>query len=274
MSDIASETSSAYTVYPTYPPLSLLSFNLWKNPKAVAPPPADYTLAHPFNISPDVYETLLNPFIPGVVAVVYMLTVYQINKLNKSRNYKPWVDSQYGPFYFLVLTHNVLLAFYSAWTCAGMYNAIRPSWPGWDGEYGLAGAADALCKINGPRGLGSAAIYDMATSSWSFADTSLKLLSGSPDSSDVGRIWNEGLAYYGFLFYLSKLYEVVDTAIVLAKGKTSSGLQSFHHAGAMICVWAGIRYMSPPIWMFTFINSGIHTLMVIYLLSHTSYSIC
>jgi hypothetical protein len=29
-----------------------------------------------------------------------------------------------------------------------------------------------------------------------------------------------------------------------------------------MCMWAGIRFMSPPIWMFVFVNSGIHALMV------------
>ena len=143
-----------------------------------------------------------------------------------------------------------------------MLNAITESWPGWDGANGLTGAVDALCKINGPRGLGSAATYDMSSATWGFTDRAMKLTGLEPDSGDVGRIWNEGLAYYGFFFYLSKLYEIVDTAIILSKGKESSHLQTYHHAGVMLCYWAGIRFMSPPIWMFTFINSGLHTLMV------------
>lgn len=143
-----------------------------------------------------------------------------------------------------------------------MLNAITNSWPGWDGQYGLAGVADALCKMNGPRGLGSAATYNTGLSEWNYTDKAIKLIGGRPDPSDVGRIWNEGLAFYGWLFYLSKFYEVVDTAIVLAKGKETSFLQTFHHTGAMMSLWAGIRYMSPPIWMFVFINSGIHALMV------------
>ena len=90
----------------------------------------------------------------------------------------------------------------------------------------------------------------------------MKLAGDIPDSTDVGRIWNEGLAFYGWLFYISKFYEMVDTAIILTKGKKSSVLQTFHHAGAMLCMWAGIRYMSPPIWMFVCINSFLHTIMV------------
>ena len=75
-------------------------------------------------------------------------------------------------------------------------------------------------------------------------------------------MWNEGLAFYGYFFYLSKFYEVVDTAIILAKGKRSSTLQTYHHAGAMLCMWAGMRFMTPAIWMFCFFNSGVPALMV------------
>ena len=66
------------------------------------------------------------------------------------------------------------------------------------------------------------------------------------------------------MYMLTKSYkdEVVDTLIILAKGKRSATLQTYHHAGAMLCMWAGIRYMSPPIWMFCLVNSGIHFLMV------------
>ena len=143
-----------------------------------------------------------------------------------------------------------------------MLNAFRHTWPGLLGENGIVGAVDAMCKINGPRGLGSAATYDPTGNTWGFTDRAMKLLDGNPNNTDVGRLWNEGLAYYGWLFYISKFYEVVDTLIVLAKGKNSSILQTYHHAGAMMCMWAGIRYMSPPIWMFVLINSGLHALMV------------
>lgn len=143
-----------------------------------------------------------------------------------------------------------------------MIRAIRHSWPGWTGESRLVGVIDTLCKINGPRGLGSAATFNPQTSSWSVTDKAIRLLEGSPDPTDVGRIWNEGLAFYGWLFYISKFYEVVDTLIILAKGKRSSLLQTYHHAGAMMCMWAGIRFMSPPIWMFVLINSGLHAYMV------------
>lgn len=128
---------------------------------------------------------------------------------------------------------------------------------------GLAATVDSFCKVNGPRGLGAAATYNETTNTWGITNRVYHLAKdGTPDTSDVGRIWNEGLAYYGWLFYISKFYEVVDTLIIIAKGKKSSFLQTYHHAGAMLCMWAGIRYMSPPIWLFCFLNSFIHFIMV------------
>ncbi|OAQ99193.1 hypothetical protein LLEC1_06525 [Akanthomyces lecanii] len=62
----------------------------------------------------------------------------------------------------------------------------------------------------------------------------------------------------------AKFYEVLDTFIILAKGKPSSTLQTYHHAGAMLCMWAGMRYMSAPIWVFVQFNSFIHALMYTY----------
>ena len=254
--------TSAPAVHVTHPPLSLFKFPPASEPQVLSPPVSDYSLARPFNIEPELYNNLLHVAWPITIAVVYATTVTYLNRVNRRRDNKSWAFSRTSAFYSFVVLHNVFLAVYSGWTFVGMIQAIRQSWPGWEGEYGVAGAVDALCKMNGPRGLGSAAIYNSTTSSWGFTDKALKLAGSSPDPTDLGRMWNEGLAFYGWLFYLSKFYEVVDTLIVLAKGKTSSTLQTYHHAGAMLSMWAGIRYMSPPIWMFVFINSGIHTLMV------------
>lgn len=136
--------------------------------------------------------------------------------------------------------------------------------PGLFDGSGLPGKFDALCKINGPRGLGDAVTYNSTSNLWSSKNHLVRLAEDGilPDTTDVGRIWNEGLAFWGWFFYLSKFYEVVDTAIIILKGKRSSTLQTYHHAGAMLCMWAGMRYMSPPIWMFALVNSGIHTIMV------------
>jgi hypothetical protein len=46
-------------------------------------------------------------------------------------------------------------------------------------------------------------------------------------------LWDAYILRYGYLFYLSKYYEVIDTAILLFKGKKAKTLQVYHHAGAV-----------------------------------------
>ncbi|MCJ1439349.1 hypothetical protein MMC27_008741 [Xylographa pallens] len=261
---VPSGTTAAPAVHITWPPSSILKFPPANLPTVLTPPVADGTFARPFSINPELYNNLLSVNYPITIAIVYATSVFLLNRYNAQRDHKPWSFSKTSAFFAFVIAHNVFLAIYSAWTFVGMINAIRNSWPSWHDDHGVAGVVDALCKINGPRGLGSAATYNSTTSSWGVTNELIKLVGGTPDNTDVGRIWNEGLAYYGWLFYVSKFYEVLDTMIILAKGKKSSFLQTYHHAGAMMCMWAGMRYMSPPIWMFVLINSFIHALMYSY----------
>jgi len=65
-----------------------------------------------------------------------------------------------------------------------------------------------------------------------------------------------------WIFYVSKFYEVVDTLIILARGKRSSTLQTFHHAGVIIIGWTGLRYESPMAPPGAILNAAVHTLMV------------
>lgn len=248
----------------TLPPASYFKFPPSAIPQTLPPPPDHPTLAHPFTIPPELYNATLSPLVPTTIALVYVTTITYLNSVNKSRNHKPWAFSQTRMFKLMVITHNILLAVYSAWTFVGMVNTLSVSlYPPW-GELGLAGTVDSLCKANGPRGLGSAARYNETSAAWGIANRFFHLGADglTPDVTDVGRIWNEGLAFYGWLFYLSKFYEVIDTLIIIAKGRKSSFLQTYHHAGAMLCMWAGVRYMSPPIWVFVLVNSFIHSIMV------------
>ncbi|MCJ1285852.1 hypothetical protein MMC26_005194 [Xylographa opegraphella] len=261
---VPSGTTAAPAVHITWPPSAILKFPPANLPTVLAPPLADGSLARPFDINPELYNNLLSVNYPITIAIVYATSVFLINRYNAQRDHKPWSFSKTSAFFAFVITHNVFLAVYSAWTFVGMINAVANSWPSWHDDHGFAGVVDALCKINGPRGLGSAATYNSTTSSWGVTNELIKLAGGEPDNTDVGRIWNEGLAYYGWLFYVSKFYELLDTMIILAKGKKSSFLQTYHHAGAMMCMWAGMRYMSPPIWMFVLVNSFIHALMYSY----------
>ena len=234
-------------------------------PDAVPPPINERTLRSPFGINNDLYNFVLRPALPATFAALYVVTVFSLNAYNRKRDWKAWWISKTKGFAWFVVVHNVLLALYSVATCVAMTRAIAVVWPSdarWN-SLGTAKVADALCKMHGPRGLGDAATYNTTINIWEVKNTVIHLgYNGNPDPTDVGRLWNEGLAFWGWIFYVSKFYEVIDTLIILAKGKRSATLQTYHHAGAMLCMWAGIRYMSPPIWMFVWINSGIHAMMV------------
>ena len=254
-------TSPSVRITPV--PTSLLRFPPAALPSTLSPPSGELTLAHPFAIPPHIYNALLSVEMPVTVALVYMSTVIIFSYYNSNRDHKPWAINNTRAFRAFVITHNVILALFSVLTFIGMANAVRVSLDGAIAEHSLVGTVDALCKINGPRGLGDAATFNSSTGAWGFTNRALKLAADQlPDTTDIGRIWNEGLAFYGWLFYLSKFYEIFDTLIILAEGKKGSFLQTYYHVGAMISMWAGIRYMAPPTWLFVLVNSFIHVLMV------------
>lgn len=259
--------SGPATVRIGLPHASLLKFPPNELPATLpAPQLAEPTWYQPFNIPPELYDQLLDVRVPVTIASLYAITVVLLNRVNKSRGYKPYAFSQTRWFKVFVILHNVFLAIYSAWTFAGMVRAFRNSMPGFNNPDGLVGWADSLCKIGGPRGYGNAALYNITTEQWTIPNPQFSLVEGGiPDPLDDGRLWNQGLAFLGWIFYLSKFYEVFDTAIILAKGKKSSTLQTYHHTGAMMCMWAGIRYVAAPIWIFSLVNSFIHAMMVLSL---------
>lgn len=78
-----------------------------------------------------------------------------------------------------------------------------------------------------------------------------------------------GLFYWGWLFYLSKYYEFLDTVIILYKGRIPSFLQSYHHAGAVIGMWTLVANHTSGAWIFITFNSFIHTIMYGYYISAT-----
>lgn len=260
---MASGISNVFLTVPSEKLFSIFPPN--PNP-AFIPPPASGTTAFvpPFDIPSSVYQSWLDARVPLTIAAVYAVSAKALNAYNRSTGKKPWAISQTRLFDWFVVAHNVFLAVYSAWTFWGMLGALRRTMVSPLGPTGLAGFADSMCRMSGPAGYGSAVYYSEETDSWQTYSSSVALdaAASSPLSTDTGRIWNEGLAFYGWIFYLSKFYEVLDTFIILAKGKFSSTLQTYHHAGAMMCMWAGMRYMSPPIWIFVFVNSGIHAMMV------------
>ncbi|KAK4139296.1 GNS1/SUR4 family-domain-containing protein [Dichotomopilus funicola] len=248
------------------PQASLFQFPPNPNSGFIPPPPTGSTsFAPPVDIPDHLYNAVLDAKVPITIALVYAVTAKALNAYNKSTNKKPWAISKTLAFRWFVIAHNVFLAVYSAWTWWGMLGTLRRSLVSPLGPQGVSGLVDSLCRVNGAGGLGNAAFFDDSQNVWqTYSPEAVLDAEGMPSRFVAGRMWNEGLAFYGWLFYLSKFYEVVDTLIILAKGKYSSTLQTYHHAGAMMCMWAGMRYMSVPIWIFVFFNSFIHALMYTY----------
>ena len=79
-----------------------------------------------------------------------MSVVSFLNQVNAGRKYKPWAISRTRFFKFLVILHNIFLAVYSAWTCVGMFTALRVNsdagtpTANFEGDPRLAGALTAL----------------------------------------------------------------------------------------------------------------------------------
>lgn len=258
-------SASGPSLYPgDFPSRAVFQFPPDAAPAPIPPPwTGESTFANPFPIPTEIYQGALSYKVPLYIASAYALVVTYFNWYNRQHGNKPWRIAKTRPFFAFVIFHNVFLAVYSAVTCVAMFKGLKRSFPHYSEPNAFVGTVDALCKIHGPRGLGDAVTYRPDTQEWGSRNPNITLgAEGLPDYTDVGRMWNEGLAFWGWWFYLSKFYEVLDTAIILAKGKRSTTLQKYHHAGAMLSMWAGMRFMSPPIWMFVLVNSGIHAMMV------------
>lgn len=174
---------------------------------------------------------------PCIFAAIYLLTVKYFNAFNRKRGNKPWVSTDSHCWKTFVMLHNTGLATFSLATVIGVYSAIVSFAISQENSPGLAGVAQSLCRLHGQP-------LDHF------------------ERDAFGRLSTDDLAFWAWIFYLSKFYEVLDTLIILAKGKKSSSLQTYHHSGVIVCLWSGIRYMSPPMWIGLLFNSFIHTLMV------------
>ncbi|KAK9434109.1 ELO family [Lipomyces doorenjongii] len=174
------------------------------------------------------FNSLMDIRVPVTIATLYATCVHILNR-SRGHGTEPVRFARTTLFKWLVIAHNLFLCVYSTWTCLGMISSL---------------------------------VRTVAETSRSHSHGSSNFWRGLCSLNEG--IWGHGLNYYGFLFYLSKFYEILDTVIILAKGKRSSLLQTYHHAGAMLSMWAGIRFASPPIWIFVVFNSLIHTLMYFY----------
>ncbi|KAJ5532793.1 hypothetical protein N7494_009345 [Penicillium frequentans] len=213
---------------------------------------AKATWLHPIEIPSSVFRYLADVKAPITIASIYMMTVVLLNNLNQTRGSRPWTFATTAPFNLLVILHNIFLAVFSAWTLAGLCVVLWNCWPSMSDPNFVARVANTICQITPTGKLGYSESPEMLGSMpMTFMD-------------HPNHIWSAGVGYFSWFFYISKFYEVVDTFIILAKGKQSSFLQTYHHAGVMLCMWASVRYASPPALVGVLLNSTIHTLMYTY----------
>lgn len=217
------------------------------------------------------YSWSLNGLTPITIAFVYFTCVHLLNKVVLNRQIsafkaknpseklpKNLKSLKAAPYYFattrlfkvLVFVHNLFLCVYSVWTFIGMTSTIHH-------------ISTNLLPVSFSK------LTYLDSSNYSKAGWFWQAICNSNDK--INNLWTnyqdqnlKGLTYWAYLFYLSKYYEILDTVIILLKGRPSSLLQSYHHSGAILCMWSGTRYMSPPIWIFVVFNSFIHSLMYAY----------
>lgn len=179
-------------------------------------------------VSPTTFDASLSPWLPLGFSLAYYVIAHAANgivKRNGNKDYTKGSGLLPRLLRFLILVHNAALAVYSGWTWARMFPLVVDFFlQGWRAA-GFDGVKLALCSM--------------------------------PTNFPQ-------LGVYAYIFYLSKYYEVVDSIILLIKGKRVSNLQSYHHAGAIICMWIAYRYQSQPVWVFCVFNSFVHTWMYTY----------
>lgn len=161
---------------------------------------------------PNIFYATLSPWLPLGFSLLYYVVAHAANRIAKSKGSKDFTKGsglQARLLRFLILIHNAGLAIYSGWTFAMMIPYVVDFFvQGWKAA-GYDGIKLALCSM-------------------------------PTNCPHLGK--------YAYIFYLSKYYEVFDSVILLLKGKKVSNLQSYHHAGAIICMWIAYRYQSQPVW--------------------------
>ncbi|EGW31575.1 uncharacterized protein SPAPADRAFT_62191 [Spathaspora passalidarum NRRL Y-27907] len=218
-----------------------------------------------------IFDLSMHVTTPLTIAIVYFSTVHFLNPILRSRQISKYLKKNpqekaenltekqlkrlpSAPYYIattslfklFVILHNLFLCVYSLWTFLGMTKTIATTMNVLAGDI-----FPAIAQID----------------SFKKVDLFFQTICSPNEGVFSKFITNKGLhnlEFLGWWFYMSKFYEVLDTIIILLKGRPSSLLQSYHHAGAMMCMWAGVRFQSPPIWIFVVFNSFIHTLMYFY----------
>jgi hypothetical protein len=78
--------------------------------------------------------------------------------------------------------------------------------------------------------------------------------------------WDQKFDNIIYYFTYSKVWEFLDTFLILLRGKDTIFLHEFHHAGAFLCWKIGYDLKCNSIYLPTIFNSFVHSIMYFYYL--------
>ncbi|KAE8333910.1 ELO family [Aspergillus sergii] len=198
-------------------------------------PPSSLFILDQAQIKPTIPTRQLEKF--GISSAIYSITLYPefsiivICLYTTKRHGKPWAINHTRWFRHAVIVHDVFLALYSAWMFFRVVRTFKNAWPKRHDIFYTVLVADLFCR-------GGQILPHQETF--------------------------QEFVFVGWASYMSKFYEVLDTVIILAKGRQASLLQIYHHAGVILVAWASIRFEYPPALMLFSLNAGVHALMFQY----------
>lgn len=196
----------------------------------IAPAPSSWPSPLTNIVSKSFYDFTLQAWVPIVFSLIYYIVAHGANHFFVGHG-KQGKDFTKGSSLLAktlrvgVIAHNAFLAVYSGWTFLNVVPVVVSFFAAAISSAGFQGLKVALCSM--------------------------------PINTTT-------LAPFTWLFYISKYYEVVDSMILVIKGKPVSNLQSYHHAGALLAMWIAYRFQSQAVWVFVAFNSGVHTAMYSY----------
>ncbi|PKY04519.1 hypothetical protein P168DRAFT_318842 [Aspergillus campestris IBT 28561] len=183
------------------------------------------------------FQATIDAKLPIVIIAAYAAATIFLNRRNQARQGQPWAISRSRGFRGFVYLHNIVLTGYSLWACISIWTLLWSS---------RVDRRDPL--------------YALRTADRICGGHHFRTASGQ---SEVEGPWTAAI-YVAWTFYLSKAYEMLDTMIILAKGKRASGLHVYHHMGVLFCGWASIRYVLQASFVGVVLNSTVHTLVYSY----------
>jgi hypothetical protein len=154
--------------------------------------------------------------IPIMTVAIYLLAIFYMNRKTKGRLHKPWIPTTRGAASIIIFTYNSAVSAFSAWVFISSFRILQRRWPSSSDANYVSRAVDIICNVDGGHPNGFQPIRD------------------DPSRSD-------SIAYYVWLFYLSKYIEIVDHVITLIKGKEVSFMHAFHQSGAILVSWVASR---------------------------------